>query len=689
LCKTPTAFAVGLSNTIIIAQPRATTTSVIVMASSASVFYCAALSLILYSYIGLPLAARTMPRPLTWMGAPAIGWAVHSALALPLFFAVGMSPVAVTLAFVVPVFVIIFALWNNRLLLAQNRATRTSIIALVAAAFLALTVAIAVVPKFTPDGGVNLAGPIFDHSKVALINEMARLGVPPVNPFFGGAGIPLRLAYYYLWHFSAAELSLLVHVSGWEADAALTWFTAFASLAVMVGLAIWLSGRAAAGLWVVALAATLSLRPLIYQLFDVDAVQQVIGVQSGFAGWLFQTSWAPQHTASAMCAVLATLMLVRATEHRSPLTIVLFALLMTASFESSTWVGGIVFPLAVAPVAVMLLARAKPGERLRIVVSLASAALLTLLLIAPFLYDQILLATLRSGAIAVSPYSVLDEDWTDPLARLANLPAYWLIFLVVEFPAYYLTGIVSSFLLLRGGVSAHRSVVQGFAVLMFAGLGTAWLLTSTLGNNSDLSWRAALPSIMLLIVFSAAGLSCAMHQKRRVLFVAALALIMLGLHGGAMFAYRNFIVPTNPSGKVFATTPGLWQAVRRHTSPRERVASNPAFMAQMTPWPGNISWALLANRRSCYAGLTFVVPFTALSPAQRERIDAQFTRVFAGEADMGDIQQLATQYHCAVAVLTPEDGAWSHDPFASSPNYRLVEGSAAWRIYKLVTLAAR
>jgi len=40
--------------------------------------------------------------------------------------------------------------------------------------------------------GVILAGPIFDHSKVAMIAEMARLGVPAGNPFFGEAGEGLR-----------------------------------------------------------------------------------------------------------------------------------------------------------------------------------------------------------------------------------------------------------------------------------------------------------------------------------------------------------------------------------------------------------------------------------------------------------------------------------------------------------------
>ena len=67
-----------------------------------------------------------------------------------------------------------------------------------------------------------LADPIFDHSKIAIIDAMARLGLPPVNPLFGETRRAVRLAYYYLWHFSAAELALVARRSGWEADIALT-----------------------------------------------------------------------------------------------------------------------------------------------------------------------------------------------------------------------------------------------------------------------------------------------------------------------------------------------------------------------------------------------------------------------------------------------------------------------------------
>jgi hypothetical protein len=95
----------------------------------------------------------------------------------------------------------------------------------------------------------------------------------------------------------------------------------------------------------------------------------------------------------------------------------------------------------------------------------------------------------------------------------------------------------------------------------------------------------------------------------------------------------------------------------------------------------------LADRRSCYAGRELTEPFAALSRGRQNLVDAQFARVFAGTADADDVAQVALQYGCSVVVLTPDDGAWSRDPFAASSYYRLVESNSAWRIYKLVKLA--
>jgi hypothetical protein len=129
--------------------------------------------------------------------------------------------------------------------------------------------------------------------------------------------------------------------------------------------------------------------------------------------------------------------------------------------------------------------------------------------------------------------------------------------------------------------------------------------------------------------------------------------------------------------------PDLWAAVRRHAAPEERIGNNPLSLRGVTPWPINISWALLSNRRSCYAGREFALVFTALPAERRDAIDAQFIRVFAGEGSADDVRELATHYGCRVTVVTPADGAWTRDPFASSPLYRLVEAEPGrWRIYR-------
>ena len=206
-----------------------------------------------------------------------------------------------------------------------------------AAALLALAPASAIVPKFSA-AGVRLADPIFDHSKIAIIDAMIRQGLPPINRFgeFGPAG---HLNYYYLWHFSAAQLALPLGESGWEADIGLTWFTAFASLALMMGVAVWLGGRSAAAIFVVLLAAAASLRAVLGALFGSYTLAPFLSEPNGFAGWLFQAAWAPQHLMAASCVVLAML-LVASYAHR-PRLLPLLPLVLTvvAGFESSTYVG--------------------------------------------------------------------------------------------------------------------------------------------------------------------------------------------------------------------------------------------------------------------------------------------------------------------------------------------------------------
>ncbi len=653
------------------------------MVSTLNVASSAIVALLFWTCIGAALTRRLAAGPLAWPLAPAVGWAVHSALAVLLFQLIALSPADVIATSALAMVAAIAWARGSVGPLAGADTVRVPPLAFLAAALLALPAAIAVMPKATADG-VLLAGPIFDHSKVAMIDEMVRLGLPPGNPFFGDSSDP-GLVYYYLWHFSAAEVVAATGVSGWEADIALTWVTAFASLALMMGLAVRFAGRGAAAWWVVPLGLAASLRPLLGLIWRPDALDAVLMPGTGFAGWLFQSAWVPQHLMSATTIVAAVTLMSRLGE-RSVLRIIVVGLMVAAAFESSTWIGGVTFALAAPAIGIALLVCAAPADRVPLAASLAAAATVAAVVALPFWRDQLAAAALHESApVALMPYEVLGEWFPSRLRRVLDLPAFWLVFLVVELPAIYLTGALALAGLLRRKETdqATRRDALALALLAIVGLGVSWLLASTLGGNDDLGWRAALPPVLVLTVFAAAGLAhwVAVQAWRPV--VAALVAIALGLPCSVEIIRDNAAGHPQPDAAAFAQAPEMWEAMRRHAIADERVGNNPRALAAVTPWPINIGWALLSDRRSCYAGREFAQVFTTLPRAQRDEIDALFTRVFDGTGSADDVRELATTYGCRAIAVTAQDGAWTHDPFAASPFYRLVERKEGrWRVYR-------
>jgi hypothetical protein len=655
------------------------------MASSANVVLCAAAAVLLWTCVGLAVARHVAPlRELAWPVAPALGWAVHSAVTLSVFMLIGFSRIAVGIVAVGSLAASLFMLLGGR---SDRAAGGVPHWFWLGAAIVAAGPAAAILPKYI-DGGVVLASPIFDHAKIAIIDEMARFGLPPTNPFFGKAGEPARLAYYYLWHFTAAQLSVLLGVTGWEADAAMTWFAAFASLTLMAGLAVRLSGRSLAAALVLLLCMTASLRILVN---FIPGIASVIYEGTGLAGWLFQAAWVPQHIASASCVVLAIYLLPQLARPNGG-TVAIFVLLVTAGFESSTWVGGVTFAVAAAWIGLVLLIDMPAGDRMAFVGRCAIAALGAAALASPFLYDQFVTTAARGGGfpVIVSPFEVMSEQLPNTIRRLLDLPAFWLIMLTIELSAVYVIGLAAivHFSRARDLSPEQKRLARLFAHLTGASLVVSWLLVSTLAVNNDLGWRAVLPGAFALTIFAAAAMSRWMAARSsRALAFAAVA-ILLALPGG--FDQLRWYVQSwpKPAAQAFAASSAMWEAVRRHAKPDERVGNNPLLFAEMTPWPVNISWALMSNRRSCYASADLALPYVPQPRGRLRAIDAQFNRVFSGEGEPEDVAELATRYNCRVIVVTARDGAWERDPFAASQHYRLAEASAqGWRIYLIREVA--
>ena len=566
------------------------------MASLSNAVVCALIATAFWSLIGYALARRLVPRVLALGAAPVIGWSVHSAVTLPIYLLFGFSSFVVIGIGSACILVAALSLLQPSAAREAEPPLTIPVWGFAAACIVALIPAATLLPKSSGDA-VWLADPIFDHAKIAIIDAMTRLGLPPVNPVFAEAGQPAHLAYYYLWHFSAAEVALITSISGWEADIGLTWFTAVASLILMMGLAVWLSKRGAAASWVVALAAAGSLWVTLSWIFHIKSLGAVLLPSIGMGGWLFQATWGPQHLMAASCVVTAMVLVARYVVQPSLALDLTIGLLIAAGFASSAFVGGVTCAFAGLLVVPFLLAGVNAERRQRIIRGLAIGALLVACLIAPLVRDQLAAVHARvdGSPIIVAPYRVFDGLFSLWLRRVLDIPGYWLVILPIELPATFIAGTIALIAALRSALPRpEKFAIAAFACLAAAGLGISWLLASTLGDNNDLGLRAIIPAEVVLIVITAA-VSAGLPSVPRRAAIGATALIGLALSvpDFAQTIHDNIISPQPPpDAKLFAQAPEVWAAARRYTAPSARIANNPLYLQDLTPWPANISWAV-------------------------------------------------------------------------------------------------
>ena len=178
--------------------------------------------------------------------------------------------------------------------------------------------------------------------------------------------------------------------------------------------------------------------------------------------------------------------------------------------------------------------------------------------------------------IALHHYDVLGEFFPEWLRRILDIPAYWLIFLTIEFPAIYPAGLIAFAAILRSKIDADtRNVVLALAALTAASLMTAWLLVSTLATNNDLGWRAVLPAVMVLTVIHR-GRPGALDRGAR----KTRGCIGNGRAGRSPSRMACSTCATtrsgrpNSSGAAFSQQASFWARVRAHAAPDERVANN-------------------------------------------------------------------------------------------------------------------
>lgn len=622
--------------------------------------------------------------PLDIAAAPAVGWATQTTLSLILSHVIGLSLLSMLLS-------IALVIACAALLAPRERPgpkPRSSMPAWIylLAALIAVLPASALLPKAAADG-VLLSAPIFDHSKIALIDQMIREGVPPANPVFGDEN-EAGVSYYYLWHFAAAQLGRSTSASGWEADIAMTAFTAFSTLSLMSGLAFRFARRTLAPVFVLIISLTGSVRPLLTLVADQERIDRLVEPATGLGGWLFQTTWSPHHVASASCVVVAALWLAQLGRSAMWGATVMLGLMLAAAFQSSLWVGGIVCALAMTMVLAPIAAAAPRDRRPRIIAMTFASAGIAAAAAAPLLVEQLQAAAQRGGGLPIrmAPQYVLGPAVPEALRRALDIPAYWLVLLLLEFPVLLFAAfvLVSRRPLQLDETPHTRADRRALLSVALTSLGCGWLLFSTTGDNNDLGWRAVLPAVLVLSAAAGVLFANAVAARRWAIATTLAACALLALPDGSRLVHGFMTGVPAPSATLFARAPSTWAAVRRHTPPAARVANDPASFADLTPWPVNIGWALLANRRSCFAGNELALAFAPLPTAARLDLAARIARVFDGSTDAENAARLMRTLRCSVVLLTPQSGAWTHDPFAASPSFELVESREdEWRIYRV------
>ena len=624
-----------------------------------------------FTALGLPLARAVAPRNVPPVSlAPCLGWAVTTVLALPVLAVFGFSAISVWLFLAVAAgLALVFR--------GPIGASTLPLWAFAPAALMGLLPLMAIMPKF--QGGLLLGPPMFDHVKIAVVDSILREGLPVPNPFFGqGRGV---FAYYYLWHFSAAMLARLLGLDGWTAEAAMTGFTGFASVALMLGLTASLGGRVMAMALTALLSLPGSLRPVLAVLAGELGTNPFIPRKSDIGGWLNQSAWVPQHLASACCVVLSALLMLRLAENGSLFVAVLLGLCVAAGFESSTWVGGIAFAFAGSLLGVWLVCRLPPQARKNFLLRGGPAGLVAAALITPFVLTQLhMLAARHLGPpLAFAPYPTLGRLIPETWRTLLDIPAFWLVLLPFQFPALVPFAASATSPRVLQLPEKTRCLAATLILLAVSSLTVSWLLRSTIDNN-DLGWRSVLPALMVLPAFAArAGEILA--RSKPVVFVLCALIAALGVPQTATMLqeYAAGVRPGAPQD--FAAAAPLWPAIRRHTDPTDRIATNPLLARTATFWPVNIGWALFADRASCYAGRESVIAYGNLSRSQLDRIDARFGRVFAGHASADDLFAMSRDDDCDVIAVTPADGAWES---GFGPGYEMVEQSGSWKVYRRV-----
>lgn len=649
---------------------------------------------------------RVEPHPLGWLAAPALGLGAFGGFSLWFAFVFGHTAPLLVLAWLL----FCGAIW---LLETQREdppptpwtgevSPGWALGLTLGAAAWALIPSLMIYPV-VHDGGLFTSVVIFDHAKVAMTDAIAREGMLPLNPYYAPEGERIPLIYYYAWHFMASQFKLLLGVSGWAIEFAMTWLTAFAALGFLLFLVVYVAKTARAGGWLLLFALCGPVMdliawlppPLRTGLLPPDPHIEVL--------WL-QAAWVPQHVLSALMVVVIIFLLARLLAHapRPHVHAALIGLLAATGFGASTWVGGIGLGMALPAFVLAVMKLRLPLARYWELGQLFALALLVCVVAAmPLLISQASGPSLTESRLPfgswVYPSTPLFENHS--WGRLAHVVFFWIQLLPATLGIVYLAGMFGMF----ARVHTRDALERAFWALSLAGvighLLVAQFAHSTFWNNT-FGWRVVLVPVMLLLVWSAIALTelstggerwrgwARSPRVRKTLSILA----TVGLTLGIFITLRVFHPPTPgyepPSAEELALRRGfleqraVWAKVRELTGPTDLVQANPDGYLDLTPWPATLPYALFADRPTAYANREYATVFAyRYDPDVNEQQRARARELFSAHASPETIRYFHSILKVKAIVVDALDPAWHSDALAQSGLYRVAFESPRARIF--------
>lgn len=641
--------------------------------------------------------------------APALGLCTYGPFSLAFTALFGYSTLTIIIAWLL--FQAILLLWIRQqanAIAPENfcHLSHThSLFLLIGAALCAMIPTMNIFPAVYQDG-LFVNGQIFDHAKIAMVDAIAREGLLPINPYYAPDGETIPLIYYYTWHFLASQLKLLAGATGWQAEVAFNWFTGLASLSFLCALAIRMTQKARAGLFLLLFALTAAPADLLPFLFGPRLANWVgFPPVHGLELWWIQMSWVPQHVFSALAVVVLIFLVSRVlvSERLHSSYAVMAGLSAAAGFGASTWVGGIGLMFVLPTLLIMVFWLRFPRNHYINFFKTALLALFICVVFAlPLLISQSSGPPLTQselpfglGLYTATPLFNKEPYW----GYIAHIVLFWLQFLPLNLGIVFVLG---SLAMLARSSHLEERTFQALSIgATFGFLLVVQFIQSTFWNDT-FGWRAVLVPVMLLLVWSAIALTelssgdSAVLSKWRTRAVrwrkAVLPLATVGLTIGILSSTRLWQLP-DPSYRVpnahtlalhqgFLRQREAWAKVREYAGPTERVQANPDGYAALTPWPATLPYALFADRATAYANPEYATVFAYRYDKDKRNEQYQLIQnVFSAKPTEDALRRVRDTLKVKVLLVDKFDAVWHSDAIESSGLYQLAFVEDEFKIY--------